>query len=113
MSHPTVFIIAGERSGDIHASKLMYHLKKLKPTVRFIGIGGKTMESQGLQSLVPLESFSVVGFWEVFKNITFFRKTLYECERLFKSNKIDLVILVDFPGFNIRIAEIAKKNSIP
>lgn len=113
MSHPTVFIIAGERSGDIHASKLMYHLKKLKPTVRFIGIGGKMMESQGLQSLVPLESFSVVGFWEVFKNITFFRKTLYECERLFKSNKIDLVILVDFPGFNIRIAEIAKKNSIP
>ncbi len=113
MKNPTVFIIAGERSGDIHASKLMFHLKKLKSGVSFVGIGGKTMESEGLQSLVPLENFSVVGFWEVLKNITFFRRTLFECERLFKINKIDLVILVDFPGFNIRIAEIAKKYRVP
>lgn len=113
MSGRTIFIVAGENSGDIHASKLMSHLKRLKSDLRFIGIGGKRMEKEGLQSLVPLESISVVGFFEVLRNIYFFREILQNCKRLFKSEKVDLLILVDYPGFNIRLAEIAKKLGIP
>ncbi|ROL57072.1 lipid-A-disaccharide synthase [Bacteroidetes/Chlorobi group bacterium Naka2016] len=113
MNSIRVFIVAGESSGDLHASKLMHHLKKILPEVSFIGIGGKRMEEVGLRSIVPLERVSVVGFAEVIKNINFFRQTLKKCKNVLENEKIDIVVLVDFPGFNIRIAEIASSLKIP
>lgn len=108
-----IFVVAGESSGDLHASKLLAQLKELIPNVAFIGIGGKRMSEVGLESIVPLEKVSVVGFAEVLKNLNFFRKTLSHCKEILSAGDIDLVILVDFPGFNLRLAEIASSLGIP
>ncbi|MGB9770839.1 MAG: lipid-A-disaccharide synthase [Candidatus Kapaibacteriota bacterium] len=113
MGKPNIFVVAGEKSGDIHTSKLLVQLKKQIPNVSFVGIGGQRMEEAGLQSIVPLDRISVVGFSEVIKNINYFRKTFEISKNILKSSNIDLVILVDFPGFNLKIAELASSLGIP
>lgn len=109
----TIFIVAGDQSGDAHAAKLMIELSHLIPDVKFIGIGGEAMERAGLRSLVPLREISVVGFWEVAKRYSFFKQLLSKCEQLFQLGDIDCFIPVDYPGFNLRLSAIAKKKHIP
>jgi lipid-A-disaccharide synthase len=113
MGKPTIFIVAGEHSGDNHASKLMSEIVKLEPGANFIGIGGTRMIEKGLKCIVPMEKISVVGFAEVLKNIRVFTKTFKLCKSILEAGDIDLLILVDFPGFNLRIAEIAHNLGIP
>jgi len=108
-----IFILAGDPSGDNHASKLMYEIRQLYPYVQFIGIGGDKMQKQGLDSIVPLNEISVTGMWEVAKRILFFRDLLNKCRKLFETEKIDLFLPVDYPGFNLKLAEDAKKLNIP
>lgn len=108
-----IFIIAGERSGDMHAAFLMDKILEREPDTMFYGIGGKEMEKRSLKSLVPLEDFSVVGFFEVAKKISFFQKVLKQCKNLLDSEKFDVFIPVDFPGFNIRLAKYARSKAIP
>ncbi|MBS1537434.1 MAG: lipid-A-disaccharide synthase [Bacteroidetes bacterium] len=109
----TIFIVAGDQSGDSHAAKLMRELSLLHPSVKFIGIGGIEMSKAGLQSIVPLSEISVVGFWEVAKRYFYFRQLLSKCEQLLLTSSVDCFIPVDYPGFNIRLATFAKKNNIP
>lgn len=110
----TLFIVAGEPSGDLHAARLMQALHKNAPfPVRFVGIGGKEMEKQGLESLVPMSAMSVVGFWEVAKRYKFFRNVLQRCIGMFDTNTIDAFLPIDYPGFNERLALQAKKRHIP
>ena len=71
----TIFIIAGESSGDLHGAGVMRELKGLDQSISFVGLGGERMAQQGLQSLIPIEKLAVMGFWEVAKNI-FFSKSL-------------------------------------
>ena len=108
-----IFILAGEASGDLHASRLMRAIKVLNPDTQFIGIGGMNMEKEGLESLVSIEQMSVVGFWEVAKRYYFFKKTLEECKRTLVSSDVDAFIPVDYPGFNLKLGQFAKKSSIP
>ncbi|HPI20173.1 MAG TPA: lipid-A-disaccharide synthase [Candidatus Kapabacteria bacterium] len=108
-----IFIIAGEQSGEMHAAFLMDKIKEKLPNVQFFGIGGKQMEQRGLKSLVPLEDFSVVGFFEVAKKITFFKNILNKCKNILQNGDFDVFIPVDFPGFNIRLAKFAKSMGIP
>lgn len=110
---PKVFISAGEPSGDLHAAKLMHAIKQMNPEVEFVGIGGKEMQSTGFRSIVPLEEIAVVGFWEVAKKYSKFINLEKQCQSILKSEKIDLFIPVDYPGFNIRIAKYAKSLGIP
>ncbi len=109
----TIFIVAGDQSGDTHAAKLMHELSQKIPLVKFIGIGGEAMERAGLRSLVPLSEISVVGFWEVAKKYRYFKRLIAQCEQIFNVENIDCFIPVDYPGFNLRLAGIAKKNNIP
>ncbi|MBI3258883.1 MAG: lipid-A-disaccharide synthase [Ignavibacteriae bacterium] len=109
----TIFIVAGDQSGDSHAAKLMIELSRIIPNVKFIGIGGEAMEQAGLRSLVPLSEISVVGFWEVAKRYVFFKKLLSKCEQIFLLGEIDCFIPVDYPGFNLRLSAFAKKSNIP
>ncbi len=104
-----IFISAGEQSGDIHAAKLMDSLKKREAHIEFIGFGGEMMTRQGLKPLADINEMSVVGFWEVAKKFNYFLGLLNKVEEIFKSFKFDAVILVDYPGFNIKIAKLAKK----
>ena len=103
------FLIAGEASGDLHGSKLIHHLKQIHSSSIFSGIGGPNMEEAGLQSMVSIEKLSVMGFWEVIKQIGFFLTLQKNVLHEIKTNKPDVIILIDYPGFNLRLAKKIKK----
>lgn len=105
-------IIAGEISGDQHAADLVAELKKMQPQWHFEGIGGEELKSQGVTLHYHLSQLAVLGFAEIIKHLPFIRKVLKHLrEELSKG--IDAVILVDYPGFNLRVAKIAKALGIP
>ncbi|MDT3739074.1 MAG: lipid-A-disaccharide synthase [Candidatus Kapabacteria bacterium] len=106
-------IVSGDPSGDIHAANLMHEIRQIQPDVEFIGIGGSRMISEGLVTIAKMSDVSVVGFWEVAKKYSFFKKLLNECIDILKNEKITAFIPVDYPGFNIRLAENSKKLGIP
>ncbi|MBM2815503.1 MAG: Lipid-A-disaccharide synthase [Ignavibacteria bacterium] len=103
-----IFISAGEPSGDKHAGRLLKQMKKIKPEIEFVGIGGMYCEEVGLQSIVPLSLISVVGFWEVAKKFSFFMKILAAAKKIIAGDDVQTVILIDYPGFNLKLAEYAK-----
>lgn len=115
-----IFIAAGEPSGDRHAARLMEQLRLLIPDVVFEGIGGPEMEMQGLHSMARLSDLAVSGFWEVAKRYRFFRTLLDRCADVisnangsFTRGKPALLICVDYPGFNMRLAAKAKASGVP
>ena len=108
-----IFIVAGEPSGDIHAALLIRKLKELNPNIEFFGIGGKMMQAEGFNSIVPIEEISVIGFVEILKKINFFLKLKKKCEKIIISEKIDCFIPVDYPGFNLKLAKFATSKNIP
>ena len=101
------FILAGEPSGDEHGAKLIKSLNKISKS-KFIGIGGKKMYSAGLSSLYPIEKMSVMGFAEIIKHLMFFKKVEKTVIKKIVSEKPDAIILIDYPGFNLRIAKKIK-----
>jgi len=106
------FVITGEASGDLHASFLIKEIKKRLPESRFFGIGGKKMEDEGVKLFFHIEKISVVGFWEAFMKVGNIRKILRSIVEKMRSMKPDALILVDFPGFNLRLAPFAKNLGI-
>ncbi len=108
------FIIAGEPSGDQHGGLLMEALSALKPGIRFSGIGGETMRRAGLESLIPLDQMAVMGFVEVIRHLFFFRRVKAMVLDHINKTKPDRVILIDYPGFNLRLAsQIKRRFHIP
>lgn len=102
-------IIAGEPSGDLHASALMQRMKSEAPEIEFVGIGGDRMISAGLKALYHIEKMSFMGFAEVIKHIPFIRKVKKELLQVAESEQIKDIILIDYPGFNLNIARSFKK----
>lgn len=113
MKTKNILIVSGERSGDLHASKLMRELINLVPDLNFIGIGGSNMNKYGLFSIVELDEISIVGFSQILAKSFRLNFLFRRLEEIFKEKNISLVILVDFPGFNLRLANLAKKYNIP
>ena len=107
----TYYIIAGEVSGDKHGAVLMQELKSIDPHSKFNGVGGKKMTSEGLNSLCPIDELAVMGFWEVLKKIHFFTKLEKAILLDIKKKAPDQVILIDYPGLNLRLAKKIKKMS--
>lgn len=107
------YLIAGERSGDLHAGNLIAELKQTDPEATFRGMGGDYMLGQGIDLAAHYDAVSVMGFWEV---VVGFRK-VYKHLRFIQNDilawKPDAVILVDFAGFNMRIAKFATERDIP
>jgi lipid-A-disaccharide synthase len=93
----------------------MKEIKKLQSSVSFHGLGGPLMELEGLESLVDINKTAVMGFWEVLKSLRFLKSVEKMVLSHFKKNSIQAVILIDYPGFNLRIAKKIKKinPSIP
>ena len=110
-SAKTYMIIAGETSGDKHAAHLVESMKK-REDVRMIGIGGDRMKAAGVEVLHHVKELSVMGFSEVISKLPFFRKVRRDLLRAIANEKPSTVILVDYPGFNLRFAELAKKNGM-
>ena len=107
---PVFFICAGEASGDVHGANLMKAILSENPNVQFIGVGGPRMRELGMECFVNSEKLSVIGFVEIFKNLSFFIKTLKELVEKMKQYQVDAFIPIDFPDFNLRLTK--KANAI-
>jgi len=104
------YLIAGEASGDLHASGLMRELKKKDPSAEFRCWGGDLMENQGGDIVKHYRDLAFMGFVEVALNICTVLKNIKLCKEDILNYKPDALILVDYPGFNLRIADFAHKN---
>lgn len=106
------YIIAGEASGDLHASNLMKELKVLDPNAVFRCWGGNLMRSQGGNIVKHYRDLAFMGFTEVLMNLRTIFDNIKFCKKDILEHKPDVLILVDYPGFNLRIAEFAKAEGI-
>ncbi len=106
------YIIAGEASGDLHASNLMKALKARDPQAEFRCWGGDLMEAEGGDLVKHYRDLAFMGFWEVFVHLNTILRNIKVCETDILLYGPDAVILVDYPGFNLRIARFAKENGL-
>lgn len=105
-------IIAGEASGDLHGSGLIRELYKLRPDLYFFGIGGDRMRQAGTELLYHIHEMSTLGFWDVIKRFAFFRTVYRRLVETIETERPDLLILIDYPGLNLRLAKEAKARGI-
>ena len=113
MRSKKILMVAGEVSGDLHGAHLMGAIQSLDPGIRFFGVGGEGMERMGMKLLYPSQSLSVVGITEVFFRLGTILRALRGLKGFLDREKPDLVILIDFPDFNFRVARIAHEREIP
>lgn len=104
------FIIAGEHSGDIYAGYLVDSLMRLDRDAEIAGIGGNEMEKRGVDVVLSMESLAIMGVWEVLKKLWHFAKVLRYSKRKISQFSPDVLVLLDFPGFNLKIAKWAKEQ---
>lgn len=104
------YIIAGEASGDLHASNLMKALKARDPQADFRCWGGDLMEQAGGDIVKHYKELAFMGFWEVFANLNTIFRNMRICQVDMLLYEPDAVILVDYPGFNLRMAKFAKEQ---
>ncbi|WP_426492779.1 lipid-A-disaccharide synthase [Hymenobacter sp. 102] len=102
------YLIAGERSGDFHAANLMRSLREQDPEAEFRCWGGDMMQEAGGTLVHHYQEMAIMGFWEAATSILKFRGYLRECQKDLLAYKPDVVILVDYAGFNMRVAKFAK-----
>lgn len=109
-----ILIAAGEKSGDLHAARLMAALRKatLEP-VEFRGMGGDLMERAGARLLFRDDDLAVIGFVPVLAKLPFFLHVWSEMKRLIRDWHPDLVVTIDYPGFNLRLDASARRRHIP
>ncbi|MBT3312784.1 MAG: lipid-A-disaccharide synthase [Desulfobacterales bacterium] len=108
-----VMIVAGEASGDLHGSNLVKEMQRKDNNLFFCGIGGDALADSKVRILVNASKLSVVGITEVFSKLPSLLDGMAVAKKLIKSLKPDLLILIDFPDFNLHIASIAKKAGVP
>jgi lipid-A-disaccharide synthase len=109
----TVVIVAGETSGDLHGAKLVDALQARTDRLRFHGVGGPALRCAGVRILVDAAALSVVGVTEVVAKLPAILNALKTVKGHLKKLKPDLLILIDFPDFNLNLAVAAKKMGIP
>jgi len=107
-----LLIIAGEASGDEHASILIEELLKENPSVNVSALGGKCLQAKGAHLIYPLVDHAVVGLFEVLKNYFLFKNIFLKTLKWIQLYKPHTILLVDYPGFNLRLARELKKNGI-
>jgi len=106
------YILAGEASGDLHASNLITEIKKIDQAAVFRGFGGDLMEKAGMTVLKHYRDMAFMGLVPVIMNIRTIQKNFRFCETDLLQFKPDVLILVDYPGFNLRMAKFAKAHGI-
>ena len=108
----TYYLIAGERSGDLHGANLIRAIRQHDPDARCRGYGGEQMEAAGAQLVQHYRKMAFMGFLEVAKNLGTIRQIMRECQADLLAHRPDVLILIDYAGFNLRMARFAKKNGI-
>ena len=106
-------MVAGEVSGDLHGAHLVEATHRIDPEVQFLGVGGEGLERVGMKLLYPSRALSVVGITEVLPKIGAILKALRVLKQSLDKEKPDLVVLIDFPDFNLRLAKYAHQRNIP
>ncbi|HET8860102.1 lipid-A-disaccharide synthase [Marivirga sp.] len=107
------YIIAGERSGDLHGSNLIRAIKAIQPNANIRCWGGDAMENAGAELVVHYREMAYMGFLEVIKHLGAIRKKINFCKEDILAFRPDAIILIDYAGFNMRIAKFAKSKNIP
>ncbi len=108
-----IFIIAGEPSGDLHGAKLIRSLRGCDPNSSFIGHGGDAMKTAGMEIIEHVDSLSIMGFFEVLKHLPRMLKIMTNTIEAIAHLKPDRIILIDYPGFNLRLAKRIQFLNIP
>ena len=109
----TVFIIAGEASGDVRGSELVSEIGKISPEVSFWGVGGDAMAASGVELIEHIRNLSIVGVWEALRSVFKIKRQYDHITAHILKRKPDLAVLIDYPGFNLKLASFLKKNDIP
>lgn len=107
-----ILISAGEASGDMHAAKLIQTVQKQYPNIQFYGMGASLMQDAGARLIVNANELSVIGLLEIITKFKAIKQAFNIMEKALKDDKPDLLILVDYPGFNLRLAKAAKKHGV-
>ncbi|MDQ6764991.1 MAG: lipid-A-disaccharide synthase, partial [Verrucomicrobiota bacterium] len=101
----SLYFVAGEASGDTHGAALMKALRELQPELRFLGRGGPGMQRVAGAAFTDWsEGSSVLGLWEVLKQYRYFRREFRATLADIRAEKPDAIVLIDYPGFNLRLA---------
>jgi lipid-A-disaccharide synthase len=108
-----VLIVTGETSGDLHAAPLAAVLSRSRPDLRLTGIGGERMAEAGVDLFVRHGPTGVMGFFEIFRHLPRHARMLSQIKRRLSTGAVSLVVLVDYPGFNLRVAAAAAARNIP
>ncbi len=106
------YLIAGERSGDLHAANLIKAIRQEDPQAVFRAWGGDQMQAAGADLVKHYRDMAFMGFWEVLKNLRTIRGFLKKCQEDIRQWQPDVVVLVDYAGFNMRIARFCKQKNI-
>ncbi len=110
LTEEKILIVAGDPSGDLHASRLITEIRQKAPRVRVLAAGGPRMSATGATMVASLEGLGVMGFAEVFSKLPRFLHLMYQLKKCLKREQPQLVIAVDFPGFNLRLCSEAKRR---
>ncbi len=108
-----ILIIAGEASGDLHGGPLVAALKEQQPDAEIFGIGGYRMKRAGMELHAHVEDLAYIGVVEIVRHLGFFKKLFNRMIELMQSRKPDMVVLIDYPGFNLRFGKKAKELGFP
>ena len=107
-----IFFSAGEASGDVHGASLAREIKKIAPETEIIGFGGNLMAESGVKLVRNYKDYNVMGVVEVLKNLRRILKLLDDLTEIIRAEKPDLLVLIDYPDFNWRLAKKIKKFGV-
>lgn len=108
-----ILFVAGEVSGDLHAAGVARELSARKVPLRLTGIGGDEMRAAGVELIEHVEQLAVMGFVEVLRHVPKHWSLLHELKRRIRSGQVALVVLIDYPTFNMKVAEAARAAGVP
>ncbi len=108
-----IFFCAGESSGDLHGGNLIRALRTLDPAIRCEGIGGQRMAEAGMALRYDLAERAIMGFAEVLRSFTLIRRLFNDTVERLRASPPDALVLIDYPGFNMRLGKKAHELNIP
>lgn len=112
ISNPRVLLVAGEASGDVHGADLVQAIKKQAPTVEVFGVGGPTLREAGMHTLVDTATIAGMGLFEARDKVRALLAAYRQLTNILRTTPPDLLVLIDFPEFNLRLAKIAKQVGV-
>jgi len=105
-----LFAVAGEHSGDVYAARLIHQLKEQYTDLHVTGVAGPLMRAEGVDALLPMEEFQIMGFGAVLAKLPQIYKQFYQVRDAILSTKPDITLLIDYPGFNLRLAKSLRRK---